>query len=196
MLFSKPSAVSFIIAGLGNPGKKYEWTRHNAGFITIDAIAQKYGASINRLKWNALTATVTIGGKQVLLMKPQTYMNCSGEAVAAAMRFYKLGPEQVLCIFDDVSLDVGRLRIRRNGSDGGQKGMRSIIEQSGSNAFPRIKVGVGKKPHPDYDLAAWVLSYFTADERKIISDAAGRAVDAAALILDGRLDEAMNLYNK
>ncbi|MBE6754091.1 MAG: aminoacyl-tRNA hydrolase [Ruminococcaceae bacterium] len=195
MLFSKP-AVDFIIVGLGNPGSKYEWTRHNAGFLALDTIASLHSIPVNRLKWNALTGQGTIASHRVLLMKPQTYMNCSGEAVTAAMRFYKLPPQRVLCLFDDISLPPGRLRIRRSGSDGGQKGMRSIIQLSGSDQFPRIKLGVGAKPHPDYDLADWVLSTFTADERKVMQDTARRAADAAALILDDKLDEAMNVFNK
>lgn len=192
MLFRKPGAgaVDFIIAGLGNPGPSYENTRHNAGFMAIDAIAGAYNITVDRLKWNGLTGTGDIEGSRVLMIKPQTFMNCSGEAVTAAMRFYKIPPERVLVIFDDISLAPGTMRVRFKGSDGGQKGMRSIIELSGSQAFPRIKLGIGDRPNREYDLAKWVLSNFSADDKKLVDDAIKRAVKAAALIVSGRPDEA------
>ena len=198
MLFSrkKTSNIEFLIVGLGNPGRKYEKTRHNAGFIAVDALSAKHGIRVDRVKWNALTGDGTIGGHRCLLMKPQTYMNNSGEAVVQAMRFYKLQPEQVIVLLDDVTLDPGVMRIRRKGSDGGQKGMRSIIQLCGSDQFPRIKLGVGKKPHPDYELADWVLSDFSANERKQLDAAVENAVDAVVLMLDDKTDEAMNRFSR
>jgi len=198
MLFSrkKTSSIEYLIVGLGNPGRKYEKTRHNAGFIAIDALSAKHGIRVDRVKWNAMTGDGTVGGHRCLLMKPQTFMNNSGEAVTHAMRFYKLTPEQVIVILDDITLDPGVMRIRRKGSDGGQKGMRSIIQLSGSDQFPRIKLGVGKKPHPDYELADWVLSDFSANERKQLDEAAANAVEAVALMVDGKTDEAMNRFSR
>lgn len=197
MIFAKKgSPIDFIIVGLGNPGSKYAETRHNTGFMALDALAEKYNISVDRLKWNALTGDGTIGDKRVLLMKPQTYMNNSGEAVWAAMSFYKIPPQNVLVMFDDISLKPGVMRIRRKGSDGGQKGMRSIIEDSDSEDFPRIKIGIGDRPRAEYDLADWVLSKFTPEDKKLLSEAIGRAVEAVPLIIDGRLDEAMNKFSK
>ncbi len=196
MLFSRKPAspVEFLIVGLGNPGRKYERTRHNAGFIALDALSAKHGIRVDRVKWNALTGEGTIGGHRCLLMKPQTYMNNSGEAVIQAMRFYKLPPEQVIVLLDDVTLDPGVMRIRRKGSDGGQKGMRSIIQLCGGDQFPRIKLGVGKKPHPDYELADWVLSNFNSNERKLLEEAVDCAVEAVALMEDDKTVEAMNKF--
>ena len=194
----KPTAsgpVEWMIVGLGNPGKEYENTRHNAGFICMDAISKKLGVAVNKSKYKALIAETMIADKRVLLMLPQTYMNLSGEAVSAAASFYKIPPQQILVISDDISLDVGKMRVRRKGSHGGQKGLKSITEQIGSSDFPRIKIGVGQKPHPEYDLAAWVLSNFTADERKAIADVAEKSVDACRLIISGKTDEAMNRFN-
>ena len=194
----KPTAsgpVEWMIVGLGNPGKEYENTRHNAGFICMDAISKKLGVAVNKSKYKALIAETMIADKRVLLMLPQTYMNLSGEAVSAAASFYKIPPHQILVISDDISLDVGKMRVRRKGSHGGQKGLKSITEQLGSSDFPRIKIGVGQKPHPEYDLAAWVLSNFTADERKALADVAEKSVDACRLIISGKTDEAMNRFN-
>jgi len=198
MLFSrrKNSSIEYLIVGLGNPGRKYEKTRHNAGFIAGDALSAKHGIRVDRVKWNALTGDGTINGHRCLLMKPQTYMNNSGEAVVQAMRFYKLQPEQVIVLLDDITLEPGVMRIRRKGSDGGQKGMRSIIQLCGSDQFPRIKLGVGKKPHPDYDLADWVLSDFSANERKQLDSAVENAVDAVALMVEDKTDEAMNKFSR
>ncbi len=187
--------VEYLIVGLGNPDSKYQNTRHNAGFLAVDRIAEKVGVSVDRLKYKALTGTATIEGKRVLLMKPQTYMNNSGEAVQEAMSFYKIPMEKVLVIYDDISLDVGKMRIRRKGSDGGHNGIKSIIQLCGSDTFPRVKVGVGKKPHPAYDLADWVLSRFTEQERKDLSPVFDNCVDSAKLILSGQLDKAMNQFN-
>lgn len=193
--FGTSTGVEFMIVGLGNPGSKYENTRHNAGFICVDKIAEDLHVKMTKLKFKSLVGEATIDGKKVLLMKPSTFMNLSGEAVVEAMKFYKLPPEKVLIIFDDISLEPGKMRIRRNGSHGGQNGMKNIIYLSGSDQFPRIKVGIGKKPHPDYDLAAWVLSKFTDSDMKLISEVAAKATDAATHVMNGNIDKAMNLYN-
>lgn len=188
-------AVEFIICGLGNPGTRYENTRHNTGFMALDTLAEKLGADVKRLKFKSLTADVNIGGKHCLLMKPTTFMNNSGEAVVEALNFYKLPPENLLVMYDDISLDVGRVRIRKKGSDGGHNGIKSIIYLTGSDTFPRIKIGVGAKPHPDYDLAAWVLGMFPKEQGELLESALGRAAEAAQLIAAGKTDEAMNKYN-
>ncbi|MGM9647284.1 MAG: aminoacyl-tRNA hydrolase [Eubacteriales bacterium] len=194
----KPAAtgpIEWLIVGLGNPGKEYENTRHNAGFIAISALAKACSVQINKSKFKALIAEATISDKRVLLMMPQTYMNLSGEAVAEAATFYKIPPERILVFSDDISLDVAKTRVRRKGSHGGQKGLKSITEHLGSSDFPRVKLGVGQKPHPDYDLADWVLSSFSADERQQMNEAAERAVEACRLIVAGKTDEAMNRFN-
>ena len=199
MLFrkSKPTGqIDFLIVGLGNPGKKYEKTRHNAGFEAMDRLADALGVNVNRVKFKSLCAETVIGDKKVLLMMPQTLMNNSGQAVQEAAAFYKIPPERILVICDDITLPVGTIRIRRKGSDGGQRGVRSIITLLGSENFPRIKIGVGQKPHPDYDLAAWVLSRFTKEELPLLSDAATRAADAAALIVQDDINEAMNRFSR
>ncbi|HBI52363.1 MAG TPA: aminoacyl-tRNA hydrolase [Ruminococcaceae bacterium] len=188
-------AVEFIVCGLGNPGTQYENTRHNTGFMALDTLAEKLGADVKRLKFKSLTADVNIGGKHCLLMKPTTFMNNSGEAVVEALNFYKLPPENLLVMYDDISLDVGRVRIRKKGSDGGHNGIKSIIYLTGSDTFPRIKIGVGAKPNPDYDLAAWVLGMFPKEQGEQLESALGRAAEAAQLIVAGRTDEAMNKYN-
>ncbi len=185
----------FLVVGLGNPDKKYTLTRHNSGFLCVDELAEKHGFKINKLKFKALIADTVISSHRVIVMKPQTYMNLSGEAVREAVNFYKIPPENVIVIFDDISLDVGRLRIKRKGSDGGHNGIKSIVSCISSNNFPRIKLGVGKKPHPDYDLAAWVLSEFKKDEAKPLKEAIDNACDALLLMLDGKIDEAMNKFN-
>ena len=198
-LFSRPSVpagpVQYLVVGLGNPGSKYENTRHNAGFLTMDYIAEKYGARIDRLKFKGLCGDAVIGGVRTLLLKPSTFMNLSGQSVTEAMSFYKIPAEKVIVIYDDISLPPGRLRIRRKGSDGGHNGMKNIIYLSGSDQFPRIKVGVGKKPHPDYNLADWVLSRFSEKEQKELDTALENASAAAELIVKGEIDRAMNLYN-
>ena len=198
LFFSRPSVptgpVEFLIVGLGNPGRQYENTRHNAGFITLDVIAEKAGARVDRIKFKGLCGEGMLGGKKVLFLKPSTFMNLSGQSVQEAMAFYKLPPEKVLVIFDDISLEPGRLRIRRKGSDGGHNGIKNIIYLSGKDTFPRIKMGVGKKPNPNWDLADWVLSHFTEEEGKALLEAAGRAASAAELIVQGKIDEAMNRY--
>lgn len=192
---TKREPISHIVVGLGNPGDKYFTTRHNAGFLTMDYIAQKYSARIDRAKFKALCGEAAIAGKSVLLMKPQTFMNNSGEAVAEAAKFYKIAPENIVVICDDVNLEVARLRVRRKGSDGGQNGMKSIINHLGSDAFPRIKVGVGQKPHPDYDLASWVLSEFGEEDKKKLFDSFLVICDGLEKILAGDVDGAMQLCN-
>lgn len=187
--------VEYIIAGLGNPGVVYEETRHNAGFITIDALCSKLGVKCDRAKNKSLYCEAMICGKRCIILKPQTYMNNSGEAIEQWMSFYKLSADRLIVIFDDISLEPSKLRIRRKGSDGGHNGIKSIIELCGTQDFPRIKMGVGKKPHPDYNLADWVLSRFTQDEMKLLLSAVDKACDAVELIVNGQTDRAMNLYN-
>lgn len=189
------SSVEYMVVGLGNPDKKYENTRHNTGFICIDKVAEKFGVSINRIKFKSLVGEGTINGKKVLFMKPQTYMNNSGQAVVEAMNFYKIPAENVVLLFDDISLDVGKMRIRRKGSDGGQNGVKNTIYLSGKDTFPRIKVGIGKKPHPEYDLAKWVLSKFNGEEVKLIDKMAENCCEAVPLIINGEVDKAMNRFN-
>ena len=194
---SAPSApITHIIAGLGNPGAEYENTRHNAGFLIINDLAAKYGVRIDRARFRALTAECVIEGKRVLLMKPETYMNLSGEAVAAAASFYKLAPENILVICDDVSFDAGRLRIRKNGSAGGHNGLKSIIASLGSDAFVRFRVGVGQKPSPDYDLVDWVLGRFPKESLDAMRAASEATVSAISLWLSGKEEEAQNRFSK
>lgn len=189
------SGAEFLIVGLGNPGDKYEFTRHNAGFMCVDFLADKENFKINKLKYKSLLADVDIKGHRCLIMKPQTFMNNSGEAVRDAAQFYKIPPENVIVIYDDISLDVGRIRVRRKGSDGGHNGIKSIIYHLNSDNFPRIKVGVGKKPAEWEDLADWVLSRFTNDELKTLHDVAEKVCKNLPLMLDGKIDEAMNRMN-
>lgn len=193
--FFQNAVYDCMIVGLGNPGKKYEFTKHNAGFLCIDLLAQKLDAKIDRLKFKALIADVRIGSKRCLLMKPQTFMNLSGEAVRDAAQFFNIPPEKIIVIFDDISLEPGKLRIRRKGSDGGHNGIKSIIYQLQSDAFPRIKLGIGAKPHPDFDLANWVLEPFTKEALKALRSAADDACEAVLLMVDGKIDEAMSRYN-
>ena len=194
MIFGKNKSDMWLIAGLGNPGLQYEKTRHNAGFMAADRLAEKHGAQFNKHKSEAVYADFKIGDNRILLVKPQTYMNNSGEAVGALAKFYKIPAERVIIIADDISLDVGRMRIRRKGSDGGHNGLKSIALHIG-DGYPRIKIGVGKKPRPDYDLAAWVLSKFTEQERGALDTAVQNACKAVQLMVSGETDKAMNLYN-
>jgi PTH1 family peptidyl-tRNA hydrolase len=188
--------VNYIIAGLGNPGDKYFDTRHNAGFLALDYISQKYDFKINTVKFKSLCASYKIGESGVLFMKPQTYMNNSGEAVSEAAGFYKIPPENILVISDDVSLPVGKLRIRKSGSDGGQKGLKSIIMHLSGDGFPRIKIGAGEKPHPDFELADWVLSKFKKEEQKIIFEAFGKVYDCVDMFLkEEPIEKIQNKYN-
>ena len=191
----KSSSLDWIVVFLGNPGDKYENTRHNVGFMTADALGEKLNKPIQRLKFKALTNVVEYGGCRVLLMKPTTYMNLSGEAVREACMFYKLPPERVLVVSDDVSLPVGKIRLRRNGTAGGHNGLRSIIGQLHSDQFPRLKIGVGAKPHPDYDLADWVLSTVSKTEWPDYQDAMEHAAEAALCIVKNGCEKAAAEYN-
>ncbi len=193
--FYDSSAPEFLIAGLGNPGDKYEFTRHNAGFLTLDRLCTEEDFRINKIKFKSVTGEVRLSGHRCIVIKPQTFMNNSGEAVRDVCSFYKIPPEKVIIVFDDISLPCGRLRIRRKGSDGGHNGIKSIIYHLNSDNFPRVKVGVGAKPHPDYDLADWVLSTFKKDEMEQFKSAVGDACEAIKLIVGGKTDEAMNKFN-
>ena len=196
MLFTRKSGgIDFVVVGLGNPGMAYEGTRHNAGCEALAELARRNGIELNKKQFKALTGVGTVAGKKTLLLFPQTFMNNSGEAVQAAMAFYKLTPDRLLVLSDDISLDVGGVRVRKKGSDGGQKGLRSIITHIGTDEFPRVRIGVGKKPHPAYDLADWVLSKFKKDEQTAMEQAYEYAAKAAELIVDGRIDEAMNKFS-
>ncbi len=197
MFFQKKptSGVEWIICALGNPGREYDNSRHNVGFTVADELSRIHHIDVRRVRFKALTGTGEIGGHKVLLMKPNTYMNLSGTALQEAAAFYKVSPERCLVISDDVSLDPGKLRLRRNGSAGGHNGLKSIINMLDSQNFPRVKVGVGKKPHPDYDLADWVLGKFPAQERKTMEEAAVRAAEAVECILKDGMDAAMSKYN-
>ncbi len=189
-------SVEYIVCGLGNPGTQYENTRHNAGFMAIDTIAKELNTDVKKLKFKSLTADVMFGGVRCILMKPTTFMNNSGEAVREALSFYKLPPERLIVIYDDISMDVGRTRIRRKGSDGGHNGIKSIILCTNSDNFPRIKIGVGAKPHPDYNLADWVLSPFLKEQAESLEAALSNSAKAAQLMVQDKTDEAMNKYNK
>ena len=188
--------VDFIIVGLGNIGKQYELTRHNAGFLAIDYIAEKYGARIDRVKFHATVGEATIGGVRVLLMKPSTLMNNSGVAVGEAASFYKIPPERVLVLHDEISFDAGVLRIRRKGSAGGHNGLKSIIAHLPGDSFPRIKIGIGKKPNPEYDLADWVLGRFSEADLKALKARFEDIATASELIVKGDIDGAMARYSK
>ncbi len=192
---AKSLPVEYIVVGLGNPGRDYENTRHNAGFLAIDYIAERCGVKIDRARFKALTATASIGGKGVLLMKPQTFMNLSGDAVVEAARFYKVLAEHIIVISDDLNLDVGRLRVRKSGSAGGQKGLNDIIEKLGTENIPRIRIGVGKKPHPDFDIKDWVLSNFTKEENAVLGELYPRVFSGAEKIVMGDIDSAMQICN-
>ncbi len=193
---SNTGPVSFIIAGLGNPGAKYERTRHNIGFAAIDFLAAECGVKIDRAKYRSLTREADVGGVRALLMKPETFMNNSGMAIADAAAFYKIPPERVLVLHDEISFDPGLLRIRRKGSAGGHNGLKSIIEHLGSEDFPRIKIGVGKKPTPEYDLADWVLGVLPSSDAEAIAARFSDIAEAARLIAAGKTDEAMSKFSK
>ncbi|MDR2571404.1 MAG: aminoacyl-tRNA hydrolase [Oscillospiraceae bacterium] len=189
------SPVSWIAVFLGNPGLRYENTRHNAGFITADIIAKELVVKINRVKFSALTSVIKLGGQQVLMLKPQTYMNLSGNSVKQAMRYYKLPLENVVVISDDVSLPAGKLRIRRRGSAGGHNGLRDIIAKCGGEDFTRIRIGVGAPTHDEYDMADWVLSKLSNDDRKLISETALKAAAALEMIIMQGTEKAMSEFN-
>ncbi len=193
---SKPQGpVDWLIVGLGNPGKQYEFTRHNAGFLALETLAKRHSITVNKLKFKSLYGTGTINGARVALLKPSTFMNLSGQAVTEAMNFYKIPIERVIVMCDDVNLDPSVIRIRRKGTDGGQNGVKNIIYLTGKDTFPRIKIGVGKKPNPQYDLADWVLSHFSKDEFKLMETAFEKACDAIELMVSDKIDEAMNKFN-
>ena len=184
-----------IIAGLGNPGREYENTRHNAGFMVLDALADKLGADISERKHKALCGKAVIGGQKVILLKPQTYMNSSGESIRAAADYYKVAPEDILVIYDDISLAPGQLRIRAKGSAGGHNGIKSIIAHLGTQEFPRVKVGIGENP-PRMDLADYVLGHFSEGEKRIMADAVKEAADAVCEIVNMGIEQAMNDHNR
>ena len=195
MFFQKKSGgVQWLLVCLGNPGKEYANTRHNIGFLAADALEKRTGVKFNKLKYRALTGEVTLGGQRVLVVKPQTYMNLSGEAVKLAGGFYKIPPERILVLYDDVSLPLGKLRIRASGSAGGHNGIKNIIAHLGTDAFPRIKVGVGA-PQREDGLVDWVIGSFTASERKVVDAAIERALDAAACVIEHGVSEAQNRFN-
>jgi PTH1 family peptidyl-tRNA hydrolase len=195
MLFQKKAAVDWLVVFLGNPGVRFAETRHNVGFMTAEVYEREHGVRIDRSKFKALTGRCLVGDAEVLLLKPQTFMNLSGDAVSQAMRFYKVPLERVLVVSDDVSLDVGKLRLRRNGSAGGHNGLKDIIAKCGGEGFPRIKIGVGQKPHPDYDMAQWVLSTFKDQDAEQIRSAVQRAAKAVDAVITQGMDKAMNEYN-
>ena len=192
---SGKSNESWLIVGLGNPGKEYERTRHNAGFRAIDVLSESLGCKIDRLKFQGLYSQVNYQGKKLFLLKPQTYMNLSGRSVLQLSAYFHIPPQRIIVLFDDISLPPGRLRIRADGSAGGHNGIKSIISEIGSQNFPRVKIGVGAKPHPDQDLADWVLSSFSAKEDQDLSSALIRAAEAALCIIDHSVPEAANRYN-
>lgn len=186
----------YIIAGLGNPTQQYAHTRHNIGFDTITYLADRYHITMNTKKFQAICGTGVIEGQKVLLLKPQTYMNLSGNSIGEAVNFYKLDPAtEVIVIYDDIALEPGYIRVRKKGSAGGHNGIKDIIAHLGTQEFQRIRVGVGEKPK-DYDLAAYVLGHFAAEDRKKVEEAIAQAADAVGLMVQDRADEAMNLYNK
>ena len=189
------NSIEYIVVGLGNPGRQYENTRHNAGFLALDFISHELGVKVNRIKFKSTVGEANISGKRCLLMKPSTFMNLSGQAVTEAMRFYKIPPQNVIILSDDISLDIGVIRIRRKGSDGGQKGLQNIIYLSGSDEFPRVKIGIGHKPHPDYELKDWVLSRFADKDLELLAKRLPDIKGAVELIIADDIDKAMNLYN-
>lgn len=193
--FRSRGGVSWIVVFLGNPGPKYRDTRHNAGFMAADAMEKKLGFSINKLRFKALTAQATLGGEKVLLLKPQTYMNLSGESVSPAAAFYKVPPEHIIVVSDEVSLPIGKLRIRKSGSAGGHNGLKNIIAMLGTDAFPRIRMGVGAPPHADYDMADWVLSSFKNQDADDMRSLAVRVCDAVECYIAEGPDRAMNKFN-
>ena len=197
MFFKKKTAnvYDYVVVGLGNPGKKYENTRHNVGFMTADKLVEEYSASPLRTKFNAETFDARINDFRVIIVKPLTFMNNSGEAVRDILKFYKIGIDKVILIFDDISLPVGNIRLRRNGSAGGHNGIKSIINLTGSSDYKRVKIGVGAKPHPDYDLADWVLGKFDKKDMSKLESSLDNAVRATVTIICDSIDSAMNKYS-
>lgn len=194
MLFKKPN-ISWMIVGLGNPGSQYDRTRHNVGFRTVDLIANQLGVKIDKAKYKSLIAIAPLGEEKILLVKPQTFMNLSGQAVLWASQFYKIPAERIIILSDDISLPVGRIRVRAEGSAGGHNGLKSIITDLGTQAFPRVRIGVGEKPHPDYDLADWVLSNFSAQEETALAPALENASQAALTLLREGVQSAASKFN-
>ncbi len=186
---------TWLIVGLGNPGREYDHTRHNAGFRALDILADKLGCKVDKLKFQGLYGQVNYRGRKLLLLKPQTFMNLSGRSVLQLSAFFRIPPKNIIVMFDDISLEPGRLRIRPDGSAGGHNGIKSIIQELGSQDFPRVKIGVGAKPHPDFDLADWVLSSFTAQEEKALQPALERAADAALAVIEHGVPESANRFN-
>ncbi|HPZ00159.1 MAG TPA: aminoacyl-tRNA hydrolase [Clostridiales bacterium] len=185
----------YLIVGLGNPGMEYETSRHNVGWLCLDRLAEKHQVSLRKTKFHALVTSCLIHGEKCLLMKPTTYMNNSGQAVSEAAGFYKIPPEKIIVISDDINLEPGKIRIRKSGSAGGHNGLKSIIEDLGSDAFPRIRIGVGDRENPAFDLADFVLGHFSEEDLKQMEPSFQAAIDSAELIVEGRLTEAMNLHN-
>ena len=197
MFFRRQSGpAEWILACLGNYGQKYENTRHNIGFMAADRLVEKRELRCNRLRFRALTEVIDFGGARVLLMKPQTYINLSGEAVGEAARFYKIAPDHVVVISDDISLPLGRIRVRAGGSAGGHNGLKNIIAHLGTDAFPRVKVGVGAPENPEHDIVDWVVGSFSAPEKKVIDEALDKALAAAECIIEKSVAEAQNRYNR
>ena len=194
-MIRKTNEENWLIVGLGNPGREYEKTRHNCGFRAVDVLAEKLGCKIDKLKYQGLYCQTNYDGKKLFLLKPQTYMNLSGRSVLQLSAYFNIPPQRIIVLFDDISLEPGRLRIRPNGSAGGHNGIKSIIQEVGSQEFPRVKIGVGAKPHPEYDLADWVLSSFTANEEKALAVSLKNAADAALAIIDRGVPEAANRFN-
>ena len=194
-MIRKTNEENWLIVGLGNPGREYEKSRHNCGFRAVDVLAEKLGCKIDKLKYQGLYCQTNYGGKKLFLLKPQTFMNLSGRSVLQLSAYFNIPPQRIIVLFDDISLEPGRLRIRPNGSAGGHNGIKSIIQEVGSQEFPRVKIGVGAKPHPDYDLADWVLSNFTANDEKALAVSLKNAADAALAIIDRGVPEAANRFN-
>ena len=194
-MFKKATDESWLIVGLGNPGREYEKSRHNCGFRALDILADSLGCKVDKLKFQGLYGQVNYNGTKVFLLKPQTYMNLSGRSVLQLTAYFHIPPQRIIVLFDDISLVPGRLRIRPDGSAGGHNGIKSIIQELGSQAFPRIKIGVGTKPNPGYDLADWVLSTFSANEEKALAVSLKNAADAALAIIDKGVPEAANQFN-
>ena len=194
-MFRKPSGENWLIVGLGNPGREYEKTRHNCGFRALDILADQLGTKVDKLKFQGLYSQVNYGGTKVFLLKPQTYMNLSGRSVLQLSAYFNIPPQRIIVLFDDISLEPGRLRIRADGSAGGHNGLKSVIQHLGSDQFPRVRVGVGEKPHPDYDMADWVLGKFVGEDKKAIDAAVKRAADAVECLIKEGCDKAMNKFN-
>lgn len=195
MLFASSGGVSWLVVFLGNPGPKYENTRHNAGFMAADAMAEKQNVRIDRSRFKALTATCRIGDEQVMLMKPQTFMNLSGEAVREAVNFYKIPADHVIVVSDEIALSIGKLRIRKKGSAGGHNGLKNIIANLGTDQFPRLRLGVGAPPHPEFEMVDWVLSVFRGQDLEDMKAAAEKAADAVECYIREGGDRAMNKFN-